>query len=71
MKRAPVEAGPGHGAWPSEVVNGARQDVEQQIVGGAAAACDAHGQVFALRSLHGEELVQRHALLFGEADGGS
>src|SRR4029077_13251604 len=25
-----LEAGPGHGAWPSEVVNGARQDVEQQ-----------------------------------------
>src|SRR5215469_12640343 len=64
-----IEARPGHGARPRQVVNHPRKNFEQKLVGRAAALGDLGGEVFALWGLHQVDRVQRHALALREADG--
>src|SRR6266481_9241019 len=45
-----VQAGPGHRAWPSQIMNSARQDVGEDLLGGATATDLLRSQVLALGS---------------------
>src|SRR6267154_5447955 len=66
-----VQAGPGHRSWPGQIVDGARQDVGEDLLGGATATDLLRCQVLALGSGDYEHLVERYAWLFGEAHRGA
>src|SRR5712672_2994054 len=57
-----IQAGPGHRAWPGQIVDGARQDVGKDLLGGATAANLLGRQVLALGSGDDEYFVQRDPL---------
>src|SRR5258708_18896839 len=62
------QAGPGHGLRPVKVVEDARENVRQNVFGGAAAFHVLCSQVFPLGRLQEINFMQRDALLFRKAD---
>src|SRR5713101_1395398 len=66
-----VEVSPSHGAWPSDVVDGAGEDGREDLLRGPAELGLLGGEVLALRSLDQKELVDVDTLLLGETQRGA
>src|SRR6266849_1071816 len=66
-----VEVGPGHGARPGEIVDGARENGGEDLRGVAAEFDLLGGEVLSLGSLDQVEVADVDTLLFGEAQRGT
>src|SRR5260370_1857870 len=68
---SPIEAGPGHGAWPSEIVHCAGEDTNENLFRSSAESDLFGREVLALGGLDQIEITDVDALLLGEALGGA
>src|SRR5258708_9117020 len=62
-----VEARPDHRARPRQIMNGSRQDIGEDLLGGASALDLLRGEVLAPRPGDQKDFVECDALLFREA----